>query len=205
MAREKKEKKVFDGGERRVTFTFTERILGSQPLDREIYERYIKAKAVENGIVDIEDEGVMLPDEEFEKKMTGFFRDNDGIYLLDYQIKGQLKEAANVLKDSLGVTNARSKISQYVFVLPRRIKIKDKADGILQRPLRAMTIQGPRVSLAASEYVEPGVEIELTVKIFPNAEITWEVLEKLFEYGKFHGIGQWANGGFGVYTWSWVE
>lgn len=198
----KQEKILHEGGEREYRLTFTERILGSQPMDKEIYERFIKSKATAIG-VNVEDEELLIP-EDFEKKMTGFYRDEDGIYLMDYQIKGQLKEAGNVLKDSLKITNCRSKVSQYVFVIPRRFRLKDKADGILQRPLKAMTMQGPRVSLSASEFVDKGISINIKIRLFPNPDISWEKIEKMLDYGAYHGIGQWANGGFGTYTWEVV-
>ena len=75
---------------------------------------------------------------------------------------GFLKESGNTLKDQLGIRNLRSKIDQYIYILPRRIHFAKKPDGVLERPLRAMTMQGPRVALTRSDMVKAGTRLEFT-------------------------------------------
>ena len=75
-------------------------------------------------------------------------------------------------------------------------------------PLRAQTMQGPRVTLAASEQIDDPWTIEFTVKLIGNpgtrtsAPITWEAIETALDYGSICGaLGQWRNGGYGRFTW----
>jgi len=66
-----------------------------------------------------------------------------------------------------------------------------------QRPLRAETMQGPRVALANSESAPAGtwcqfVVIDISEKLIGN-------IRQWLEYGKFNGIGQWRNSGRGQF------
>lgn len=75
----------------------------------------------------------------------------------------------------------------------------------MERPLRVMTMQGPRTSLAKSEYLDIGSTTIFTIKILSSQKITWKIIEKAFDYGKFIGLGQWrGSGGYGRYTWKYV-
>lgn len=76
---------------RKYKITFTEPILGMSPLNKEIYTKYITEKALGKSNNThltkemCEDETEMIQDL-LEEKMTGFHRDEDGVYLLDYQV-----------------------------------------------------------------------------------------------------------------------
>ena len=90
---------------RKLRITFTERLLGTCP-PREAYEKYILSKApVPDDEETREELETVVGGDRNEGICTRFHRDDDGIYLLDYQVKGFLKEAANVLKENL--PNAR--------------------------------------------------------------------------------------------------
>ena len=105
-----------------------------------------------------------------------------------------------------------------MFVSPRRIDIR-RADGSLireedevyERPLRAMTMKGERVSLAASEQIHDPWQITFTVSLLPNerskvsASIKWEDIERALDYGELRGLGQFRNGGYGRFTWERVD
>jgi hypothetical protein len=80
--------------------------------------------------------------------------------------------------------------------------IKRNPDGspqYLQRSLRAMTSQGPRISLAKSEVVPKGAKLKFVLKCLENSPLTEEVLRKLFEYGEMKGLGQWRNADYGQF------
>lgn len=188
---------------RKYKLTFTNRILGSAPKNKEIYSEYIASKTENTN--NAEDELSMIEDSTDGRKITGFHTDVDGVYLLDYQIKGNLKENANILKDALVKKNLRAKIGNFVHIEPRHFWLADKPAGILERPLRAQTAQGPRTSLAASEYVEAGVSIEVTIILIPNKEVTWEVIEDLLNHGKRNGISQWRSAYYGTFDFERIE
>ena len=171
----------------KIKIRLTEPMLGTVPKDPEVYKSYIETKKPEG-----ENEQEYLTVEKIEEKgWTGFHKDDKGLFIYDYMIRGFLKNAGNILKEVVGIKNIKSKIDNVVFVFPRRIYLgKIIPDGVIERPLRAMTMQGPRVTLARSEYVDAGVEMEIEIKIIPNKEITESVLMSLFEYGQLCGLGQ---------------
>jgi len=129
-----------------------------------------------------------------------------------HQVLGFFKEAANNFKEIFSIKAMRDKISRYVRVHPINIYIYDgeispnnlvdDVDGILERPLKAMTPQGPRVSIAASEVIksQDGSKlIQFELVLYKNKEISWEILEALLEYGRDNGISQWRNVGYGAF------
>ena len=74
-------------------------------------------------------------------------------------------------------------------------------DGVVERPLRAQTMQGPRVTLARSDYMNAGTKLTFEIKVVESAkEFTVEVVKSLFEYGELQGLGQFRNGSYGRFT-----
>ena len=202
-----------------VTTTFIEPILGTAPADPEVYVRFIGSKAPDAST--IEDEVAALgADEVAERGMTVFPRDKDGNPILwDYQIKGFFKDACGMLSRVGGKgedgkkkkVNESSKLTAYkkiidglIFVQPREVPISFDGDiGTCQRPLRAQTMQGERVSLAMSEEIPAGAKLEFDV-ICLSDEHAAAVYEWL-DYGILRGIGQWRNSGKGRFTYEASE
>lgn len=139
-----------------------------------------------------------------------------GLHFLDYQVGGYIKESAEILSQWHNIPQVRSKLDNFLMVEPRRIYITDetgkaieKPDGKCERPLRAMTMQGPRVSLACSDIVNPGRRIEFFVDFLPylksgkakeKKDVEMDGLVKtLFRLGARKGMGQWRNGGNGKF------
>ena len=81
------------------------------------------------------------------------------------------------------------------FILPDGEEIGD-----CQRPLRAQTAQGERISLANSETVPAGTQVEFTIMVMVDS-LMKNVIEWL-DYGQLNGIGQWHNSGKGRFTWT---
>lgn len=182
-------------------------MLGTVPKSPEIYKDYIETKKP----VTVEEDEYLTVEKIEDKGWTGFHSDDRGLFIYDYMIRGMLKNAGEVLqqgieveKEKKGVVSKeklrgiRGKIDKYVFISPRRIYLgKREPDGYVERPLRAMTMQGPRVSLARSDYVKEGLEIEFEIELIKNKEITWDIIEMLLSYGKYCGLGQFRNGSYG--------
>lgn len=187
---------MFKSTELQVHIRLLNDMWGTIPKDAEVFKTYIESK---KPVDQTEDEAVDLEKLE-EKGFTGFHCDDDGVFLYDYLIKGFLKNAANVLKGPMKIKAMRSKVVNYVFVSPRKIHLgMEKPDGIVERPLRAQTMQGPRVTLARSEYINAGTEIAFTVKIIENTEIKDKHIKELLEYGKYQGLGQNRGAGYGAF------
>lgn len=185
-----------------VRFELLEPLLGTVPKDPDVYRKYIASKA--DGMID--EETATVPAGDAEKSgWTGFHTDEDGLFLYNYAVLGFIKEAGNTLKEQVGIKALRSKIDQFVFVEPRRVRLAALPDGKLERPLRAMTMQGPRVTVVRSDYVAAGTRFAVAVRVLKNKEISGEVIRQLLEYGRYRGLGQFRNGGYGRFTFEMSE
>lgn len=107
--------------------------------------------------------------------------------------------------------NESGKISAYkkvidglVFVSPRMIPIEvNGAVRDCQRPLRAQTAQGERVSLANSEEIPAGSRCEFDVLCMDDSHEA--AVREWLDYGALRGIGQWRNSGKGRFTYTAYE
>ena len=190
----------------KITLNFIEPLLGSLPGNKTTASDFIRDKMVKEmektgqDTTEFNKELETLP-EALEKGTTVFHRDSFGKpFVYNYQIKGLLKEAAEKMNGLDGFKNLRSKMQSYVYVSPRRIPITFEGDiTIFERPLRGMTMQGPRISLARSEMIPAGAKISFEVKIIePPSEkmrISKELFLKIFEFGQNLGFLQFRNSG----------
>lgn len=178
-----------------VKVKLIEEMLGTVPMDKTIYATYIetlKPKDAEGA------ETETIEDRE-EKGWTGFHKDEHGLFVYDYFVKGFFKNAATILKEELKIKNLRSKVSDLLFIQPRRIYFNiKKCDSTVERPLRAQTAQGPRVTLARSDAIKAGRTFEFDVVLLTGKnELKEDIIKKLLEYGQLQGFGQFRNGGYG--------
>lgn len=152
-----------------------------------------------------------------ERGWTGFRADDTGLLLLDYMIRGFFKEQADSLRESnaLSARNAKDndkavggikgKIDRHLFAAPRRIYILDettgkpisKPDGVVERPLRTMTMQGPRVTLVRSDMVKSGRILKFEIATTWPQLFSEDVIRQILERGAFVGLGQWRNASHG--------
>ena len=203
----------------KVKLTFTEPVLGTWPSNQNIAREFIASKSPDAAT--IEDEVAALgADAVADKGMTVFPRNEKGEPVLyDYQVKGFFKDSCGMLgriggKSETGkkkAVNESGKITAYkkvidglIFVEPRMIPLKfDGEIGDCQRPLRAQTAQGERVSLANSEEIPAGATCEFEVLCMDDSHEK-AVLEWL-DYGALRGIGQWRNSGKGRAVWEYID
>lgn len=191
------------------------RILGAQAANPRVHSEFIAAKAA--SITKAEEETGMLPENFEQRGLTVFLRDGNTLCLADYVIKGFLKEALGALKSQLGIVAPASKVDNFVLITPAYLRFSKGGeevtapDEIFERPLRAMTMQGPRVSVSASETIDAGWELTFTVALLDNPSspkskaLTFDVIEQAMDYGAFKGLGQWRNGQNGRFVWEVVE
>jgi hypothetical protein len=188
-----------------VRLTFLEPILGTSPANEDVYRDFIGSKSPDAAT--IEDEVAALGTEEVvEKGKTVFPRMEDGTpFFYDYQIKGFFKDTCGGLRkvpksESSKIKAYKKEIDKLIFPEPRQIPIQVNGTiGECQRPLRAQTAQGERVSLAISEEIPAGSSIEFSVVLLTAAH--YKALIEWLDYGKYSGIGQWRNSGKGRFTW----
>lgn len=192
-----------------VRLTFLESILGTSPANKDVYRDFIATKAPDANTV--EDEVAALGVEAVaEKGMTVFPRLDDGTpFFYDYQIKGFFKDTCGGLRRvkgtlSSGVKAYKQVIDKLIFPEPRTIPILfDGEMGVCQRPLRAQTMQGERVSLASSEEIPAGATIEFTITLLSDEHE--KLVREWLDYGKYSGIGQWRNSGRGRFKWELID
>jgi hypothetical protein len=195
-------KKDKDDGIKRETIgceiEFMEPMLGTVPKNADIYAEYIATKKPEG---DYDDELESVPDmEHLEKKgWTGFHEDGQGLFIYDYMVKGQIKAAIDVLQASGTIKRIgayKKWIDTLIFVFPRKLHFGlVKPDGFLERPIRVMTAQGPRVSVMRSDKIEIGRRLQFEMVILKNEKISPETVRQALAFGQFVGLGQWRGSG----------
>lgn len=199
--------------ERKFRIKGTDTLLGSSPANKEVFTEFLVGKTKtpkekQAALADVEN-----IDENLEKGTTVFYRNNGGLILKGYQVKGFLKAAAKALKDQLNLKSYLSKVDTYVFVMEKDIPIMrdgeqiTEPDGFLERPQRCETAQGPRISLAKSEEVQAPWYIDVTIRVVENtktaksAAIDMDRIKDFFDYGALSGLLQWRNAGHGTFEY----
>lgn len=190
----------------KVRLTFTEGILGTSPANDDIYRDFIGSKAPDASTV-AEEVAALGADAVAEKGMTVFPRLGSAKipFLYDYQIKGFFKDTCGGLRrvsdtESSKIKAFKKEIDKLVFVTPRQIPITFEGEmGLCQRPLRAATAMGERISLAMSEEIPAGAQIEFTIVCY--ADSYEKAVKEWLDYGVWSGIGQWRNSGKGRFTY----
>lgn len=194
------EKQIYD-----LTITFTEPILGTQP-QKDIAMEYLRQKAIDSGADIAPDEQETL-EELLQKGTTVFHHLNGYPIYYDYHVRGFLKDSGLVQNPIGNLKNVRSKVNNYVFVFPRQIKLHLPENGkieYLERSLRAMTAQGPRVSIARSEVLPAGTQMKCEIHSLDGV-VSETVLRKLLDYGQYSGFGQWRNASYGRFVYELVK
>lgn len=198
-----------------IELTFKEPMLGTVPKNKDIYRDFVASKAPvpENGEAEVE-----TVQEAEERGWTGFHALSDGRpFIYNYMIKGFFKDACSMLsrvsgkkekgKDRVAKNNSsrltafKKVIDGLVFVEPREIPIElNGVLEIIERPLRAQTAQGERVTLCRSDIAPAGSKIVFKVHVL--GEVSKALLVEWLDYGAFRGLGQWRNASYGSFTYT---
>lgn len=191
--------------EMKVRITLLEELLGTASNNREIHSEFIASKAPDAKSRE-EEIAAIGTDAEIEKSMTVFPKDENGNpFYFDYQVRGFFKDACGMLRKvtgtkSSGMKSYKKSIDGLIFINERRIPINfDGEIGNCQRPLRAQTAQGERISLANSETIPAGATMEFTIHCLVDADMS--AVREWLDYGKLRGLGQWRNSGKGRFSW----
>ena len=198
----------------KAKITFIEPILGSLPNNKELYSQFIASKAPDASTID--DEIAELGEDAVTERGTTVFPGTIGI-------KGYLfKEACKMCKMdpsklSSKLTAHLKKIDGNVFVYAsdlrpsveagcewKKLYIQDAFPiDTFERPLRAQTAQGERISLARSERIHEGASITCDiVTLLDNLE---PMIREWLDYGVFKGLGQFRNAGYGRFVWEELD
>jgi hypothetical protein len=208
----------------KIRITLTEDMLGTKPADRQVFGNWVGSLAPDD---DLRKQELETAEHREEAGTTVFHRHpkSGQLMIYDYQVKGFLKEAGNVLRmteeepaDDDGEpgakkkkprkkwAGAKTKIDNCVFVFPRMIELqRTESDGVCERPLRAETMQGPRVSLVRSEVVPAGTTFDVEIRCIPGSPISEKMIRECLDYGALKGLGQWRNSGKGRFSYEVLE
>ena len=206
-----------------IRITTLEGMLGTSPANEEVYADFI-GKNAPNAATLTEEIEALGTDAVKEKGRTVFPRLEDGTpFMYDYQIKGFFKDACSMLsrlskkedivddkgkkKSTKKASTESGKLTAYkkiidglIFVLPRKIPIIFDGEMLdCQRPLRAQTMQGERVSLASSDEVPAGAVLTFDVVCLDESHKA--AVREWLDYGILRGLGQWRNSGKGRFEW----
>ncbi len=189
--------------------TTLEAMLGTASNNKEIHSEFIASHAPDAKSREEEIEAVGV-EGAIEKSMTVFPRNKEGVPILwDYQIKGFFKDACGVLRkikdsESSKIKAYKKEIDGLIFINEREIPIRTKEQiTSCQRPLRASTPQGERISLANSEEIPAGAEMVFSIRIMEDG--LYKAVKEWLSYGKLRGLGQWRNSGKGRFCCEILE
>ena len=195
----------------KVQIKLTEEMLGTKASNPDVFADFIASKHPSG--TPQKDE-LSNAEHREEAGTTIFHRDQGIIGIYDYQIKGFFKDACGALnrfdKENRGnlekLSAYKTKIDGCIFVAPRFIPIvlpDGLKVGVCERPLRAETAQGPRVSVCRSETVPAGSTITFEISILSKDLAAY--VQQWLNYGKLRGLGQWRNSGKGRFNWAEVK
>ena len=201
----------------KVKVTFIEEVLGTASSNPDIHHDFIASKAPDADKAEEEVAAIVNSEEEFEKSMTVFPKDENGNpFVWDYQWKGFFKDAFKSLKkvpnSECGKIKAyNQEIDGLIFPEPRKIPIilpEGGKIGVCQRPLRASTAQGERIALASSETVPAGSVMEFDILLMADTEknnVHEKAIREALQYGRFRGFGQWRNASKGRFKYEILD
>ena len=195
-------------------------LLGSQPASQTIRQTYLQSKAKQLTPEKRAEEDEIFSYDVEDTDTKVFPRDSkkdDRLCLMAHHIKGFFKESLNFLQPQAGIALPAKKVDGLLFVEPGFIPIMREGkefyeeDSILERPLIAQTMRGPRTALQSSEQIDDPWELTFELTLLPNngtaksKPLTWDAIELAFQYGAFHGLGQWRNAAYGKFNYRRVD
>lgn len=189
----------------KVKITLLEEVLGSSPSNEELLATYISSKAPTGDLTAEEVDNIKA--QNAEDRITVFPKTADGTpFLYDYQVKGMFKDSCKMLakagkagyaggKACAAIKAYKQAIDGLIFVTPREIPydLHGMKVDFCERPLRAQTPMGERVSIAKSESVPAGAtaEFEIECLSIPNLR-TWFVSASTTAQSEALGSGETA-------------
>ena len=188
----------------KIRITFKEEVLGTTAGEKEVFQKFIASKGP-NAKTTEEEIEAYGEEEVVNKGMTLFPKLESGNpFFWDYQIKGFFKDSCSALKRCPDFKSSELKahnkiIDGCIFVSPRKIEITLAGEmGVCERPLRAQTAKGERISLACSQTIPAGSAIEFEVRCLNNGHEKF--VREWLGYGEFRGMGAWRNSGKGSFS-----
>jgi hypothetical protein len=155
----------------KIEITLTEATLGTLAGNPEIAKEFIMSKHPDG--IQQDELHAETPEGDLAKACTIFPRENGKPFIWDYQIKGFFKEACIAMIETDTITQEELKavrLTKYLFKRTIDRKIHENWNAELsgeicwcERPLRGMTMQGERISMARSEEIPAGSKFSFEI------------------------------------------
>lgn len=155
-----------------------------------------------------------ITEDQKEQQGIGFLRVDGKLAVEGRCLKAMLKEAANIIKDTVpsnaplhkadgsGIAALKSKAADQVFVLEEYIKLdRTEPDRIAQRPIHVDTPQGPRDSIKVCEICD-NVDVHFTIKRHRGKgkqAVPEKTLMAILDYARSVGFGADRSQGYGTF------
>lgn len=202
----------------RVVLQITNRLEGGVPKDPAVIKSWLETKGISSAdvyqetVAEVGTDVAEAQEEAARKNWCGFKEDKEkGLFIEARQVKAAFKEAANVLRGLLGITAAKSKLAERVWVKsvdpksPETIWLgQNETDGCEERVVHAMTRRGPISSIKRTDYVDHP-SVEFLIEVLDDGLFKREVLEELLTYMGKNGLGANRSQGAGQFEVSSFE
>lgn len=191
----------------KVNCTFTGRVYGGIPKNREMLEAWVAAKGehprepLEEKLKSIEIYEQMAKEEDhehdieekIEQAYCGFRINEKGIFLREFMIESLIKVCGTTLGLFTKQRGSKGIAQHGLFIDPKEIHFLNKTmpDGYEDFAGTVQTMQGKRSVLKRYDYVENG-EIEFIIKLLQKqyqTKLTEKNLHLLLHLGQENGIG----------------
>lgn len=182
-----------------VEIEMCDKLLGGKPKTEELIKNWLETR----GRVDTLKKEVAEIDavEEEKKAWTGFKKDERGLYIDSYQIKGVVKEVIKVLKLAQKNRGLGTLVKSGFFVYPAHIHlknwdkskshpdlIKQKVDGHIEEAIQVGGPQGYRSIIKRHDYVKNAL-LNFEIKFFNTGMLSEKILRLIFEAAQEVGLG----------------
>lgn len=181
-----------------VEIEMCDKLLGGKPKTEELIKSWLEARG---RVGTLEKEVAEIDTVEEEKKAwTGFKKDEQGLCIDSYQIKGMVKEVIKVLKLAQKNRGLGTLIKSGFFVYPAHIhlrngneskhpfKIKQEVDGHIEEAVQVSGPQGYRSIIKRHDFVENAL-LSFEIKFFDTGMLSEKILRLIFEAGQEVGLG----------------
>jgi len=205
----------------RVTLRFRHQLRGGTPKSEDVQAAWIRATVADKSQIEqlIAEAGNQMNTEHLteddikalqETGWNGFKESRNGTPGLIWEgrcLKAMLKEAAEILRETLNMASLKPKVAERVFVEEDEIFLdRIEPDGSEEAPIHVMTRQGPRTALKRVDYIiQPNLTFHVRALKQPLTNKAKDryhpaaYVRLLLEYAQELGAGAERSQGYGKF------
>jgi hypothetical protein len=185
-----------------IAINIRERVYGGLPKEKDMVEKYVKAKFASEDTTLTEVDLDLK--QELESHVTGFRCNEKGVYVASYALKAACKQYASLMKLTVKKRGVKNTVKEAFFVNGKlngemtgsRVYFQPltlEPDGLEDFAGHVKTMQGDRAILKKAEYIEERtLEFQLKVlklRMSGGKELTDDDVFQMLLFGQECGIG----------------